>query len=1802
MKTRVEISYVVEAETAININQQEQNAEAHDIKVVDKHTFQQKYQAWFNATVQEDTNMWDTLLGHVPEAGQSGEHPQVHFLTEESCEIIFKHIHQFKQSGLDYQNLPAGFFMVKNPIEGGGRDVLHFSDFLASNHNLKNPLAIQLADKNSCKAPLKPHLQFERPKQDWYHFLVEKANQTKPTSCTQEQLDEAFIHFANKVEALGLAFYQADFSALTELNPIALIGRWNTVMFNRHLKPEDTEAQWQALAQLPLEKNYGAIRGITDYMHSKKPCGFLIPEMALNETLEEGNYLGYHDVASDKNVHNSRSFWRFVSYMPKRNSIDFYRRAIANFPGGIDSSRLLSMLAGATTGDNHQAQKKEEEIQEFEIWDKVCKQIDTIESCSTIIKGFLTLNGNHGAIKRDFLEHLTRLDKQPNILFLGAISSHIRNFIEGLGVAALGQAAIRISPLTSLKELSNKLNHCVSKHGNLFYEGCRFYLIDGQWNMMSTKSYIELVHSVSNGVSKQLANTFIPLISTFGIKKGAQLVQIAAALIPDPDPLKLITLIEKLSFFSNIFKNIQKQLNFDDLLLITTEINRDIYKVDDTLDMLAYFEEYYSIHFEEGFFAKKRQLLEDAKDGLNEAQLNILESFGFAEKDFQLLTQIESELVRKQPLIENHKLSHINLQFSYLSEILAPSEFTEFLQRLASVKSEITKNNDDLLKLLEQILKKKTLTAFNVIFLRNNFDKADDQSLFAKVRNYIDLETHITSQNWKVNPIYLQETLATLILKLPKDKVGSEGIDKQLTDTIDSINTIASLHPHAQQQTIQLVNSFANNKENYFESLGDLLRGLTELAELLAPGTDKTGRDNMNVFYALMSHHQDKPQALLEFLKTINGLESSEQRFFIFFMTRLLNNEQTTENFNELVELCRSDKGKMVLMQTHCQTPPYATIEELYNWLESDKFVEKHEAFSLSPFGHRNDSHMFNPKHYVKQIKLFKGVEDDVFTPQKGVFLDRLLQENRLKSMAELTKTISDLKTKPSFNNEDLPQLLTTVIEVLARTAYQHDDASPNGKSSQELNTTQVMAAFAMLQKGQHHDRIINQIDTGEGKSRLMMVMSACKAIQGKTVDFMTSNMALAERDYFTYQEFFDALNIPTGLIGLNTPPQLYRKAGVNFTDNSNLILLRNKSDIDLTPYDYRDENPNNQCLMLDEDDKFVHDRSSHAFNYAAKSKKLSGFIWAYPLLVHFMKEQIAKNKSLTEDERADAFLKYVPLHDSDQLHQASLANLKEKKPEQLKVWLKSAYTALKLTKDVDYAVTSADEDKLVPVRNVEGLTCYTQQVLVLDNGRPLKGSNFSDGVHQCLCAIENQKAGKEAFVILPENETQRTIHTHPFLDNYQQVYGVSGSTRADAPMANPEINQGNWQYIITPREKPLRRDEKRVLAAKDAQQQLSFIKDEIAEACRSNRPYLLVCRDDKQSQTIIEALRQDVKLQKLIKTWQHIHSLSTSDEEKQAVKYGGNPGCVTISSVGMFARGVDIRAENLRVCAAYVPTFEDEIQIKGRTGRFGKPGDYRMVINLNDEETPINGNTYNIEANVYKAQNKMALEASIEEKTSSMYADFLEQVHQAFIKHFDETPISEKSDMLQKWQVFLDTMQKDWELSRTDIRKALKEQDLKQFEEKFGAFTKKWRHQIRKELIPSAAIPINPTSAKNCFNSLQAHRGFFAEQQKKSKQIKTKWAYDKADDGQATIYQMPFAETIATLTGERPLFANTRAWLDGRGVLFPNLRATLNGDRPLFADLRAFISFLIKLIVDCFKSNDNYEEPIPQASLVSTI
>ena len=108
------------------------------------------------------------------------------------------------------------------------------------------------------------------------------------------------------------------------------------------------------------------------------------------------------------------------------------------------------------------------------------------------------------------------------------------------------------------------------------------------------------------------------------------------------------------------------------------------------------------------------------------------------------------------------------------------------------------------------------------------------------------------------------------------------------------------------------------------------------------------------------------------------------------------------------------------------------------------------------------------------------------------------------------------------------------------------------------------------------------------------------------------------------------------------------------------------------------------------------------------------------------------------------------------------------------------------MKKDKDYKVTEAQDAKLFLVRDSEGHIRHTRKVLVLDNGRPAEDSTFSAGVHQCICAIENAHAGRDDFVIFPENETQRASYPVSFVGRYAQgtVFGVSGTTRSAAPIA----------------------------------------------------------------------------------------------------------------------------------------------------------------------------------------------------------------------------------------------------------------------------------------------------------------------------------------------------------------------------------------------------------------------------------
>ncbi len=373
------------------------------------------------------------------------------------------------------------------------------------------------------------------------------------------------------------------------------------------------------------------------------------------------------------------------------------------------------------------------------------------------------------------------------------------------------------------------------------------------------------------------------------------------------------------------------------------------------------------------------------------------------------------------------------------------------------------------------------------------------------------------------------------------------------------------------------------------------------------------------------------------------------------------------------------------------------------------------------------------------------------------------------------------------------------------------------------------------------------------------------------------------------------------------------------------------------------------------------------------------------------------------------------------------------------------------------------------------------------------------------------------------------------------------------------------------PREKPLIREDNNVWLAKDEAQQITFLKRAIIKKLVSGCPVLLICKDDQESLRLHNALKNDPQFMQTVQALQlqRVHGLTTKQDEIKAIQQAGTPHFVTISTAGMLGRGVDINSDNLLVLAAYVPTEEDEIQIKGRTARIGKPGEYRMIPNMSDPDYPLNGYTYNVHNVVVKSQKQRQCSAAFQKEVSSLYAFFLEDMTKQFLDDCARFSNDDRVNRLKEWQRFLGKMQKDWEPHRKKLLEAVEAEDQERFSRAFNEFTEKWTRAVPVELVDTDTERQAEDIAKT-YTAIMAQQRFFAPQRQP---IKVQRNYDPSDDGQARVYSTLFAQTRATLRGERRLFADFHAWRDGRGYLFPDLMAVLHGERKLFANLYATIS-----------------------------
>ena len=380
---------------------------------------------------------------------------------------------------------------------------------------------------------------------------------------------------------------------------------------------------------------------------------------------------------------------------------------------------------------------------------------------------------------------------------------------------------------------------------------------------------------------------------------------------------------------------------------------------------------------------------------------------------------------------------------------------------------------------------------------------------------------------------------------------------ERLKQLLQTVTTLVKANPHIQHYVFESFEHLIYTDESI-----DSTQHAQIWAETLAkiqyylPAEDQDVQNtakNIHIFYSLLAKYAQNPETLIRIIKQFEDARFDPQRihFTLRLMSQFLNARHSLASVQTFVDtICDLTEEDSQLFTQMCQHPPYIPIQKWLTWHRDPDvdIQQQYQQFLLEPFGARRLDYTFNMHQYQRQRSLFHGLicngepfVADIFTDALGQLLNTTLRENRSKSPDELQHIFH-----AASEQQEMVGMLCAAVELLARTSSQQDLDS-NRMISQECNTTQIMALYALLTHPT--GKLFTQIDTGEGKSRIMMILAACKSATGYTVDFDTNDMQLVERDFFGYKDFFDTVDVETSMMTLQTPSFLYRKKGVNFSD-----------------------------------------------------------------------------------------------------------------------------------------------------------------------------------------------------------------------------------------------------------------------------------------------------------------------------------------------------------------------------------------------------------------------------------------------------------------------------------------------------------------------------------------------------------------------------------------------------------------------------------------------------------------------------
>lgn len=224
--------------------------------------------------------------------------------------------------------------------------------------------------------------------------------------------------------------------------------------------------------------------------------------------------------------------------------------------------------------------------------------------------------------------------------------------------------------------------------------------------------------------------------------------------------------------------------------------------------------------------------------------------------------------------------------------------------------------------------------------------------------------------------------------------------------------------------------------------------------------------------------------------------------------------------------------------------------------------------------------------------------------------------------------------------------------------------------------------------------------------------------------------------------------------------------------------------------------------------------------------------------------------------------------------------------------------------------------------------------------GRVLSGRRYSDGLHQAIEA-------KEEVKVEAATQTYATVTLQNYFRMYHKLSGMTGTAATEEGEFSDIYD---LDVMVIPTNEPVIRDDKEDLVFRTRREKYNAAIERIQEYHDKGQPVLVGTTSVDVSETMSRMLKRANIPHNVLNAKQHAR-------ESEIVAMAGQPGAVTVAT-NMAGRGTDIKlAPGVREKGglAILGTERHEsrridLQLRGRSGRQGDPGESQFFVSLEDD------------------------------------------------------------------------------------------------------------------------------------------------------------------------------------------------------------------------------------------------------------